>query len=271
MNSLEAQQRLREQRLAMSAIRISVETHFDIGTCERGKARAGLSFISDCFMWLGKALHHLGAPSPYPNSFNPESKQIEPSADIATGVDIKPYADETAFIKGTRADLKQIGDQLTADIKHYHSAVDIGYAAEMAVQTAWVKINDALHRFGECLAEIREERESEVQEVQEPEIGVEEQETYEKGEDLSLRLSEKTTAMTQEQWDAINPQPKFEETPTLKNEEDATATETGDRAETVTEHPSEPAEVSAPATPVRRSGNSKDGAAAGAPKRRRGN
>jgi hypothetical protein len=159
--TIEARIRLRQQRLTLSGIRKAVSTHLEIGTCYRGKARAALSFINDGFMWLGKTMHYLGEPTPYPNSFNAGSKQIEKSADIDEDAVVPEYDSEIAFIKGSRAALKTICDQITADMVRYEKDANVSRPAEIAIQTAWVRINDALHRLGECLAEIREESEEE--------------------------------------------------------------------------------------------------------------
>lgn len=37
--------------------------------------------IEEAIMWLGMDLKDLGTPNPYPQSYNPESKDIEPTAD----------------------------------------------------------------------------------------------------------------------------------------------------------------------------------------------
>lgn len=37
--------------------------------------------IQEAIMWLGMDLKALGTPSPYPDSYNPESPVIEPTAD----------------------------------------------------------------------------------------------------------------------------------------------------------------------------------------------
>lgn len=37
--------------------------------------------LQEAIMWLGMDLKDLGTPAPYPQSYNPESKAIEPTAD----------------------------------------------------------------------------------------------------------------------------------------------------------------------------------------------
>lgn len=37
--------------------------------------------LQEAVMWLGVRLKRLGEPNPYPESMNPESMQIEPTAD----------------------------------------------------------------------------------------------------------------------------------------------------------------------------------------------
>jgi hypothetical protein len=37
--------------------------------------------LQEAIMWLGMDLKDLGGPAPYPQSYNPESKAIEPTAD----------------------------------------------------------------------------------------------------------------------------------------------------------------------------------------------
>lgn len=40
-----------------------------------------LTKIQEAIMWLGMDLKDLGTPSPYPQSYNPESTVVEPTAD----------------------------------------------------------------------------------------------------------------------------------------------------------------------------------------------
>ena len=37
--------------------------------------------IQEAIMWLGMDLKRLGAPNPYPESYNPENPVVEPTAD----------------------------------------------------------------------------------------------------------------------------------------------------------------------------------------------
>lgn len=37
--------------------------------------------LQQAIMWLGMDLKELGTPNPYPQSYNPESKVVEPTAD----------------------------------------------------------------------------------------------------------------------------------------------------------------------------------------------
>lgn len=37
--------------------------------------------IQEAIMWLGMDLKELGTPNPYPQSYNPESQVVEPTAD----------------------------------------------------------------------------------------------------------------------------------------------------------------------------------------------
>jgi hypothetical protein len=37
--------------------------------------------LQEAIMWLGMDLKELGTPNPYPNSYNPESKVVDPTAD----------------------------------------------------------------------------------------------------------------------------------------------------------------------------------------------
>jgi hypothetical protein len=292
--TIEARIRLRQQRLTLSGIRKAVSTHLEIGTCYRGKARAALSFINDGFMWLGKTMHYLGEPTPYPNSFNAGSKQIEKSADIDEDAVVPEYDSEIAFIKGSRAALKTICDQITADMVRYEKDANVSRPAEIAIQTAWVRINDALHRLGECLAEIREESEEEhtiqlapvteksfdgtgtnplsAEELTtKPQLPTSpETDVIDNGAELpTLTLDEPkkaNTPMSQEDWDKLNPQPQTESTTPVNPTENATTTEGGNQPEGAAEHRSESTEVSGTAAPVRGSSDSENGSAAGKPK-----
>lgn len=37
--------------------------------------------LQEAIMWLGMELKRLGTPNPYPESYNPDSAEIEPTAD----------------------------------------------------------------------------------------------------------------------------------------------------------------------------------------------
>lgn len=37
--------------------------------------------IQEAIMWLGMDLKRIGNPNPYPESYNPESSKVEPTAD----------------------------------------------------------------------------------------------------------------------------------------------------------------------------------------------
>ena len=53
------------------------------GTTTRSSRERSLAVtkIEEAIMWLGMDLKDIGTPNPYPNSYNPESPVIDPTAD----------------------------------------------------------------------------------------------------------------------------------------------------------------------------------------------
>lgn len=62
-------------------------------------------------MWLGKVLGELGTANPYPDSKNPESSAIEPTADVSDSQIIFP-SEAVPFIKTMRKRLEELETEL---------------------------------------------------------------------------------------------------------------------------------------------------------------
>lgn len=53
-----------------------------IRRCPVSRERSiAMTKLQESIMWLGMDLKRLNEPNPYPESYNPESKKIEPTAD----------------------------------------------------------------------------------------------------------------------------------------------------------------------------------------------
>lgn len=64
------------QRLKLASI------HGGPHPCRASRERSiAITKIQEAIMWLGMDLKDLGAPNPYPQSYNPQSPAIEPTAD----------------------------------------------------------------------------------------------------------------------------------------------------------------------------------------------
>jgi hypothetical protein len=64
------------QRLKLASI------HGGPHPCRASRERSiAVTKIQEAIMWLGMDLKDIGAPNPYPQSYNPSSPVIEPTAD----------------------------------------------------------------------------------------------------------------------------------------------------------------------------------------------
>src|SRR5687768_10139564 len=102
---LEADAQLSQERKALSLILKVVEDNSDHGP---GFTLSTIN-IKLASMWLGKAKGALGIKSPYPESFDPKSKTIEPKADVSKDeLEIPEGLDNIGKIKFFRNELAKL-------------------------------------------------------------------------------------------------------------------------------------------------------------------
>lgn len=72
-----------EQIRADKQLRVSLDGSLQIlKVLESSRERSlAITKVQEAIMWLGMDLKRLGTPTPYPQSYNPESPIVEPTAD----------------------------------------------------------------------------------------------------------------------------------------------------------------------------------------------
>lgn len=142
---------LTAERKELNSVEQAIKSLLDTKLSYRPTTTLALRSCQLASMWLGKAKGALGIKTPYPESFNPESKVIEARADVGEALEVE--ADEIAAVKTLRAKLSELQTKITNDglIMLDHR----GY--QHAVVTAYTHCSEASMWLGMTLNAIKEE------------------------------------------------------------------------------------------------------------------
>lgn len=141
------------------AFRLSIDTMINSTKLLKPSCEVSLAHtnLQRAFSWLGKALGAFGSTSPYKESFNPASPNIEPTAEHTkrTFADRWDGMDHTAQVKDFRAVLSD----LKVDFEQFygHERLPIaGLWGQVYLQEAFLALEEASIWFGWELARIRD-------------------------------------------------------------------------------------------------------------------
>lgn len=126
-------------------------------------------------MWLGKALGELGESNPYPESSNPQSDKIEPSADVAEQKLVFDDIDMTntvALAKKVRSEIKRLENDLCSYFSANITATDLG----VFVNQSRLSLIEANMWIGMKLSDFRNRKED--QEITSKNIAQQKYEVY---------------------------------------------------------------------------------------------
>jgi hypothetical protein len=139
---------LSQARQALSLMTKAVEKASDRGP---GSTLAGVA-IKLAFMWLGRAKGALGIPNAYPQSFNAESRTIDPETDQSIDeLEIPEKADNIGKVKFLRGELNKCEKMIYGLVR----LMKDHESYQLAVQSAQRSCAEATMWLGENLAEIR--------------------------------------------------------------------------------------------------------------------
>jgi hypothetical protein len=137
-----------QARQALSLMTKAVEKASDRGP---GSTLAGVA-IKLAFMWLGRAKGALGIPNAYPQSFNAESRTIDPETDQSIDeLEIPEKADNIGKVKFLRGELNKCEKMIYGLVR----LMKDHESYQLAVQSAQKSCAEATMWLGENLAEIR--------------------------------------------------------------------------------------------------------------------
>lgn len=118
--------------------------------------------LQRAFAWLGKALCASGRTSPYKDSFNPDSKTIEPTAEHTEETLLsrwEAYPDQLARVKDFRAYLSQVRSDLNDEIQKAPDGLERGYWYFQYVTQSFLALEETSIWLGWELARIKKESE----------------------------------------------------------------------------------------------------------------
>lgn len=117
----------------VKAIRVSIDGLIPVvkDNLERWSAETEYSIksLNLAKMWLGKALGSLGESNPYPESSNPQSEKIEPTADVAEKkieFDDIDMTNIVAVAKKVRSEIKMLENDLSQLFAVNITSTDLG-------------------------------------------------------------------------------------------------------------------------------------------------
>lgn len=115
-------------------------------------------YVNLAFMWIGKVKAAIGVANPYPESMNPESKQIEKAVDTvdATEEFQTLSGDEIAFVKLLRKQMEETCSRMARDIRFDAENSQLS----IAQQQAYTNLENTKMALGLVLGQIRDRGET---------------------------------------------------------------------------------------------------------------
>lgn len=142
--------------------RLRIDTMINSTRHLKGSREVSLAHtnLQRAFAWLGKALGASGSTSPYKDSFNPESKVIEPTAEHTEDNLLsqwEAYPDQLARVKDFRAVLSEVKSDLSKFIQVPDGA-EKGYWYFQYLTQSFLSLDEASIWLGWELARIKKEQ-----------------------------------------------------------------------------------------------------------------
>lgn len=142
-------------RVSIDGLIEVVKSHLERWSDETGYSIKALNLGK---MWLGKALGELGESNPYPESTNPQSDKIEPTADVAkekvefSDIDM---SNQVAVAKKIRSEIKSMENDLSQMFAPNNTSTDLG----TFVNQSRLALIEANMWIGMKLSDLREHKE----------------------------------------------------------------------------------------------------------------
>lgn len=125
-------EKVKEIRVSIDGL-IVVVRHSNYGYSDEGSS--AIKALNLGKMWLGKALGELGEINPYPESKNPQSDKIEPTADVSDGHPVWGDIDMSnpvALLKKIRSEIGRLENDLSQLFSVNNTSTDLGQFANQS-------------------------------------------------------------------------------------------------------------------------------------------
>lgn len=139
-----------------------IRTHLDVMFSAMQKMQGSREFslaitaLQESKMWLGKVLQEFGEANPYPESKNPESKRIEPTAEHGTE-DLHVYWDKQGYgVVGTIKDLRKRIEALLPQIWEVRTFQGNGQKQILYADQSYLRACASMMWLGMALGVIRD-------------------------------------------------------------------------------------------------------------------
>lgn len=144
------------------ALRLRIDTLINSTRHLKGSREVSLAHtnLQRAFAWLGKSLGASGSTSPYKDSFNPDSKNIEPTAEHTEDSLLsrwEAYPDQIARVKDFRSVLSEVKSDLNKFIQVPDGA-EKGYWYFTFLKESYISLEEVSIWFGWELDRIRREQ-----------------------------------------------------------------------------------------------------------------
>lgn len=156
----------RKPNQTIVAFRLRIDTMINSTRHLKGSREVSLAHtnLQRAFAWLGKALGASGSISPYKDSFNPESKTIEPTAEHTDDNLLsrwEAFPDQLARVKDFRSVVSEVRSDLDKFIQ-IPDGDEKGYWYFTYLKESFLALEEVNNSFGWELARIKKEQESAV-------------------------------------------------------------------------------------------------------------
>lgn len=158
-----AHQTERKPNEPIVGFRLRIDTMINSTRHLKGSREVSLAHtnLQRAFAWLGKALSASGSTSPYKDSFNPDSKTIEPTAEHTEDNLLsrwEAYPDQLARVKDFRAVVSEVKSDLNKFIR-VPNGQETGYWYLEYLKQSFLALEEVTNSFGWELARIKKEQE----------------------------------------------------------------------------------------------------------------
>lgn len=141
-------------------IRVSLDSVFTLaGMLQKSREIASaITSFEVSKMMLGKVLSTLGTPNPYPESKNPASPKIEPTAEKSAPMNWGEELDHTARVKHLRSLADKICSEIAEVVEKEGAQSDPHWTRTVFAEDAYLECQKGMMWLGMELGRIRDQK-----------------------------------------------------------------------------------------------------------------